>query len=72
MAKPPKKRDPQKACDQWNAIAYVGMPVNYRNDLRETKETKTRTAASVLGGHSAVIWLEGVGGCVALDRVHPL
>lgn len=34
--------------------------------------SKTRSPAEVLGGHSAVVWLEGTSGCYLLDRVTPL
>lgn len=33
--------------------------------------TQTRTKAQLLGGHTAVVWLDDVRGCVALDRVKP-
>lgn len=54
---------------RFNAIASVGMPVRYRKDDHSVVEAKLRTRASVLGGHTAVVWLDGVRGCVALDRV---
>lgn len=65
----PRKASPEREVERFNAIAVVGMPVNYRDDLGKTKEFKLRTTASVLGGHSAVVWLEGKSGCVAVDRV---
>lgn len=58
-----------RAIENWNASVPVGANVAYRNDRGETVHTTTRTPAEVLGGHSAVVWLDNVRGCVALDRV---
>lgn len=33
------------------------------------KKTKTRSEAEMMGGHSAVIWLEGISGCYHLKKV---
>jgi len=55
--------------DSWNCNNAVGTPVNYRTDAGTIVKTKTRSPAEVLGNHTPVIWLAGVGGCVALDRV---
>jgi hypothetical protein len=41
-------------------------------DSGEIRETRTRSEAQVLGGHSAVVWLEGISGCYLLDRVRAL
>jgi hypothetical protein len=60
---------PQEAVDAWNAEVKVGDPVTYQNDFGELIPTRTRSNASVLSGHTAVIWLYGIRGCVALDRV---
>lgn len=32
-------------------------------------KTKTRSEAQMMGGHSAVIWLEGISGCYSLRKV---
>lgn len=54
----------------WNAKHKIGADVVYRRDRPHPPlETTTRSEAQMLGGHTAVIWLEGVAGCVALDRV---
>lgn len=47
----------------------VGTQVAYRRDDGTTVSTRTRSAPQVLTGHTAVIWLEGLAGCVALHRV---
>lgn len=59
----------QKAVDKWNAKYQIGQAVLLRKDSGETVRTKTRSAAEVLSGHTAVIWLEGVTGCYMLNRV---
>jgi hypothetical protein len=61
--------NPKRQCDAWNAKHAVGAKVSVRLDNGEVRETVTTSAAEVLSGHSAVIWLEGVSGCYLLDRV---
>lgn len=60
-----------RECDEWNAHHPVGTEVIVNMDSGEQRRTKTRSKASVLSGHSAVIWLEGISGCYLLDRVRP-
>lgn len=62
----------QKQCDEFNARFQIGQPVTVRKDRGESVDTVTRSAAEVLSGHSAVIWLEGISGCYLLDRVSPI
>jgi hypothetical protein len=59
---------------KWNQRFPVGTPVRYWTGLREGlgKVSKTRSAAEVLGGHTAVVWIENQVGCVALSHVEPL
>jgi hypothetical protein len=64
-----RKRLTQKDCDAWNAKHPVGTVVTVRRDNGEVQVTKTRSAAEMLSGHTAVIWLEGISGCYMLDRV---
>lgn len=59
----------QAQCDAWNAANPVGTRVVLRKDLGTEVNTRTRSVAEVLSGHSAVVWLEGVTGCYSLDRV---
>lgn len=59
----------QKQCDAFNAKHPVGTAVTLHTDTKGDIATKTRSEAQVLSGHSAVVWLEGVSGCYALDRV---
>jgi hypothetical protein len=53
----------------WNDAVAVGEKVTYRNDLGQEILTRTRSRAQVLSNHTAVVWVEGRTGCVALDRV---
>lgn len=62
---------PAIAVDGWNQQHEVGTAVLYRKDNGNTFATTTRSPASVLSGHTAVIWLTGISGCVALERVAP-
>lgn len=59
----------QAEVDQWNSLFPVGTLVWYRTDAGRELPGKTRSEAELLGGHTAVIWLEGKSGCVALGRV---
>jgi hypothetical protein len=62
----------QAQCDRFNATYPVGQFVTVRKDNGEGVITRTRAAAEVLSGHSAVIWLEGISGCYLLDRIVPM
>jgi hypothetical protein len=63
----------QAECDRFNSVNAVGAPVRVMLDgAKEPMETRTRSKAEVLSGHSAVVWLEGVRGCYLLDRVTPI
>lgn len=57
------------AVEKWNREVCIGAAVTYVHDDNRVTLTKTRTAAELLSGHTAVVWLEDVRGCVALERV---
>jgi hypothetical protein len=46
----------------------IGTHVTVRKDNGELVHARTRSMASVVGG-TAVIWVEGIAGCYALERV---
>jgi protein gp37 len=50
--------------------AAAGVPFFFKQ-WGEFAPTRTRSEASLLGGHTPVVWVEGMAGCVALDRVSP-
>lgn len=62
----------QDEVDEWNAKYPIGTAVIVTKDNGVQVHTKTRSEASVLSGHTAVIWLEGLSGCYALDRCEPV
>ncbi|MFF4943695.1 hypothetical protein [Streptomyces rubiginosohelvolus] len=70
--------DPAAEVDRWNAAHPIGTPVTAYPGLRPEDNSKcvrlithTRSAASVLGGHTAVVWVEGHGACIKLTHVDP-
>lgn len=75
MARRPPRPDPEKLrleVENWNLRYPVGTPVTVRRDRESdpaTVETKTRSEAYVLSGHSAVIMVEGISGYYLLNRV---
>ena len=49
-------------------FAYPGArPEDFPNDRRLV--TRTRSKASVLGGHTDVVWVDGHSACIALSHV---
>jgi len=65
----PTKAQLTAQCARWNAENPVGTAVNVVMDNGDIRETVTKTRAQILGDHTAVIWLEGIGGCYLLSRV---
>ncbi len=62
----------QAVVDDWNAEHAPGTDVIHTNDFGVETQTKTRSYAELLGGHTPVVWLEGMTGCHGLDRVRPV
>jgi hypothetical protein len=72
--KRPNPEAQQKLADAWNVKHPVGTPVTrYRliNPLLEPTETKTRSVAWLMGGHTAMVMVEGVAGGVMVESVQP-
>lgn len=74
--KRPKHKTPaqlQWQCDRWNEKYPVGTEVEFHPVIGEAdfRLRKTRTEAQILGDHTAVVFLEGESGCVALDACVP-
>lgn len=65
---------PAERVEAWNLTYPEGQPVRYWTGAREGagRKGRTRSAASVLGGHTAVVWVTGHGACVALTHVKPI
>lgn len=57
--------------DHFNENVPVGTPVRYWTGDRHGygKASRTRSVAEVLGGHTAVVWVEGEASCIALSHI---
>ena len=67
--------DPQSAVDEFNSANHVGTLVRYWRGVHEGAPSgvgRTRTLAEVLSGHTAVVWISGTSGCIALTHVEPV
>jgi hypothetical protein len=53
----------------FNAHCPVGTPVTVERDNGRTEETVTTSEAYMMSGHTAVVHLQGIAGCYALERV---
>jgi hypothetical protein len=64
----------QRDCDVFNKACPVGSTVLYESVIGMTGALPytTRTPAEVLSGHTAVVWLDGKRGCVAIDHCRPV
>ncbi|QQZ56895.1 hypothetical protein IFE09_27240 [Streptomyces microflavus] len=69
---------PAVTVDRWNAQYPVGTSVFAYPGCRPEDDpkctqltTRTRSAASVLGGHTAVVWVDGHSACISLTHVDP-
>lgn len=68
--KKPNPKAQQKHVDDWNAKHPIGTLVTrYKlvEPLREPQETKTRSEAWLMGGHTAMVLVEGVSGGVMVE-----
>ena len=64
---------------EFNALYEVGVPVFAYPGARPEDHgavtrlvTRTRSRASVLGGHTDVVWVDGYSSCIALSHVDPV
>lgn len=71
LAKERAKQAQLAAVDRWNLKHHVGTPVIVLRDDGSEFHTTTRSTAWLLGGHSAVIQVEGIAGAYSLSRVSP-
>lgn len=65
------KRPKTLTAEAFNAKYPVGTPVRYWPGVREGAgtESKTRSEAWLMGGHSVVVKVEGYAGGIALTHV---
>ncbi len=59
----------QSKVDVFNKKNPVGASVWVVKDLGEQMLTKVKHPAYIMGGHSAMVHVEGISGCYCLDRV---
>lgn len=55
--------------EPFNKKHPVGTSVVVVKDAGEKIETKVRCPAEIMGGHTAVVWLDNISGAYALNRV---
>lgn len=67
-------KEQKEEVDVFNERFPVGTPVRYWPGARHGKgcESKTRTKAQLLGGHTSVVWVEGFPACLALSHIETL
>jgi hypothetical protein len=63
----------ERECQEWNSKHPVGTLVKYHAVIGSPASVvrTIKTEAQVLSGHTAVLWLEGMSGCVALEACEP-
>ena len=64
----------RQTVETFNAQHPVGTAVRYWRGVRagEGVLSATRSPAALLGGHTAVVWVEGHTACLALTHVEPI
>lgn len=72
MSKPSRVKIQELEVENWNLKHPVGKKVKVELDNGSWIETTTNAPASMLGGHTAVAWLNGISGCYRLSRVRPI
>lgn len=66
--KPKSQAQLQMECDAFNFNYGVGDTINVRGDDGDVFQGKINHKATIMGGHTAMMWLEGKGSYL-LDRV---
>ena len=61
--------NPHTLVANWNELHPVGTAVSVEKDDRSIVDGVTTSEAYVMGGHTAVIHVDTVRGCYALERV---
>ena len=69
-----RRREAQVAAERFNAQHPAGTAVRYWTGVVEGEGRlgKTRSEAYVMGGHTAVVALEGLAGVISLSHVQPV
>jgi len=74
MTKTAQRRlnEAQSIVDKFNKAKPIGSPVTYYELIDPPAKpfhTNTRTEAWVMGGHSAMVMVEGISGGVCVDHI---
>ena len=72
MARRPNPAKQADAVEAWNKKHPEGTDVSVRRDDGTATVTKTRSPAWLLGGHTAVVMVDGIAGGYLLERVSPI
>jgi hypothetical protein len=67
--RPPSKAEYERQVASWNEKHAIGASVTVTTDNGQRISTVTRSAAQMLSGHTAVIFVEGIAGAYLLSRV---
>lgn len=67
--KRPNPKALAKEVEDFNLHVPVGSPVVVTKDMGEQVETRTRSEAWVMGGHTAMVMVDGIPGGYLLSRV---
>jgi hypothetical protein len=67
--KKPSAMQQLRSVNAWNAKVGVGDRVVVTKDDKSEFETVTKSEAWMLGGHTAVVMVEGISGGYMLSRV---
>lgn len=65
----PNLKSQQKLIEKFNSTYKVGDTIKVRQDNGTIEEWTVSAPASMLGGHTAVIWAEEQRGCYMASRV---
>lgn len=58
--------------DAWNQVVPEGAHAVVVRDDGTQLPTFTRSAAFIMGGHSAMVMVDGIAGAYAMERVIPV
>lgn len=69
-----RRREEVAAVERWNLLYPVGteVDVHMSGGPVTIRRTYTRSAAQILGGHNACVYLEGISAAHSLKRVSPV
>lgn len=67
--RPRPRLTPAEQVQSWNTYVDVGAEIEFRETpIAPARRFKTTTVAMLLGGHTAVVWVEGKRGCVNIEH----